>query len=93
MSSRTFIVFGTDDGEIFLNLFQIVRAHRPSDELLVVHTSDGRTYNLRGKEALDKLFALLVEHSMTLDGDDVSYSPEREIPGPKITLIKPEHES
>jgi hypothetical protein len=90
---------GSDDGLFFLNLLQIVRAHRPSDDLLVINASDGRTYNFRGKEAIDKLFALLVERSITLHGDELHVDEltdalELEVPpGPKITLIKPEHES
>jgi hypothetical protein len=91
---KTFICAGSDQGEIFINLYQIVRVDGMTDDAIILHMSDGATYNIHGSEAVNKITALLAEHSMTLDGEPLmNHIADRVKLGDSgISLVKPERE-
>ncbi len=75
---RTFICVRYDHGVLFLNLYQITRASKGADEdTLTLHLSDGSTYHLQNREATEKLFALLVNNSMSADGEPLEYTGQQ----------------
>jgi hypothetical protein len=79
-----FIYFPSDEGPSLLNLYQIVRVDGITDDRITVHTSDGTSNNLCGKEAVEKLMALFAEYTMTVDGQPLPEAPPE---GPE--LVKP----
>jgi len=83
---------GTEQGELFLNLYQITRVYNISEDSLTLHLSDGSSYHFHGKEANEKLLTLLTEYSMSLDGDPLTYAGREKARESKIAIIRPEHD-
>ncbi len=79
-----FIYLPSDEGQLLINLYQIVRVDGITEDSLTVHTSDGTSNTLHGKEAVEKLIALFAEYAMTIEGKPL---PEALPEGP--TLVKP----
>ena len=95
-ADRIFIYLQSDDGgsDYFFSLYQIVSAESISDNQLVLHTSDGKSHTINGKEAVSKLFTILVEHAMSIDDGRPLPEVLAELPRKGPTLIKrPEPES
>jgi hypothetical protein len=91
---KTFIFAGSDQGEILINIYQIVRVDCMTDDAISLHMSDGSSYNMHGTEAVTKIISLLCEQAMTLDGEPVMDAASRlKLSDSGIRLVKPEHES
>jgi hypothetical protein len=84
MPDPLFIYFPSDEGPFLLNLYQVVRVDGITDDHITVHTSDGISNTLHGKEAVEKLIALFAEYTMTIDGKPLPEAPPE---GP--TLVNP----
>jgi hypothetical protein len=96
MDDPIFIYMQSSDGggDYFFSLYQIVSAQYISDDQHVLHTIDGKRQDINGKEAVSKLFTILVEHAMSLDDGRPLTEILAELPRKGPTLIKrPEPES
>jgi hypothetical protein len=93
MDNPIFIYMPSDDGgsDQFFSLYQIVRVDRITEDKITLHTSDGNANTIHGKDAVAKIFTILVEHAMTLDGRPLPEVLE-ELPHEGPTLNKPEPE-
>ena len=67
---KQFIHLATDNGELLLNLYQIVRISSITDESITIDMSDGEPITLHGKEEIDWIMELFHAVTMTIDGRD-----------------------
>jgi hypothetical protein len=86
---KTFICMGSDQGEMFINLHQIVRVQIVSDDELVMHLSDGTTFHVSGEEGVSNLMCLIGQNAMNLYGEPLADMAARlKARENKIRLIK-----
>jgi len=93
----SFLYVETPEGPLFVNIYQIVKVDNISDVSISLHLSDGHAVHVLGGPATEKLFALLAERSMVIDGRPflevmAELSAEDKSHLPKIVPIRPEDE-
>lgn len=90
----TFIYLPSEEGEILLNVNQIVRVDGLTNDKVVLHTSDGHTIHIHGSDYVSKLISLLVDQAVELDGRPLSeVFAEADLESSKLRLVKPEPEA
>jgi hypothetical protein len=92
MPDPLFIYFTSDEGPFLLNLYQIVRVDDITDDQITLHTSDGVSNTLHGKQAVESIVQLLTQYTMAMDGRPLQdVSAESPSDGLKLgpRLVKP----